>query len=113
MPERNPHDSPANGCFPTAAGILSHLGVDLNALGVEHSLGHGFAIFPPDAEPIVLPYVGGERGVGCQHHLLVGALQKMLSSHTPASLCWPAAVSRKWIANAWLPSPPTAGTRWK
>jgi squalene monooxygenase len=71
---------------PTGAGILAQLGVDLNAIGVEHSLGRGFAIFPHGADPIVLPYVGGERGVGCQHHLLVGAMQKMLSARPGITL---------------------------
>jgi 2-polyprenyl-6-methoxyphenol hydroxylase-like FAD-dependent oxidoreductase len=65
---------------PTGAGILAELGVDLAR--VEHSLGHGFAIFPKGATPIVLPYVGGERGVGCQRHLLLHALRETISRHT-------------------------------
>jgi 2-polyprenyl-6-methoxyphenol hydroxylase-like FAD-dependent oxidoreductase len=65
---------------PTAAGILAELGVDLDGAGVPHSRGRGFAIFPHGREPIVLPYVGGELGVGCQHHLLVAALQKAISA---------------------------------
>ena len=65
---------------PTAAGVLADLGVDLAAAGVSHSLGRGFAIFPKESEPIVLPYVGGERGVGCQHHLLVKALRQVVDN---------------------------------
>ena len=71
---------------PTGAGILTDLGVDLNSLGVAHSLGRGFAIFPKAAEPIVLPYVGGELGIGCQHHLLVGALQKLIAAEPGITL---------------------------
>jgi 2-polyprenyl-6-methoxyphenol hydroxylase-like FAD-dependent oxidoreductase len=62
---------------PTAVGILTELGVDLSA--VEHSYGRGFAIFPGGEEPIVLPYVGGERGVGCQRHHLVHALRRAVA----------------------------------
>jgi 2-polyprenyl-6-methoxyphenol hydroxylase-like FAD-dependent oxidoreductase len=66
---------------PTGAGILTELGVELPTANVECALGRGFAIFPKRAEPIVLPYVGGELGVGCQHHLLVEVLQNKLKSH--------------------------------
>jgi squalene monooxygenase len=65
---------------PTGAGILADLGIDLSATNVEHALGRGFAIFPKGCEPIVLPYVGSELGVGCQHHLLVEALQRVIAS---------------------------------
>lgn len=78
---------------PTAAGILADLGVDLNAAGVAHAVGRGFAIFPPGTEPIVLPYVGGEHGVGCQHHLLVAALQKMISAKASIAMLSRARVS--------------------
>ncbi len=64
---------------PTGAGILADLGIDLAAEGVAHAPGRGFAIFPKDSDPIVLPYVGGESAVGCQHHLLIDAVQKVLS----------------------------------
>jgi squalene monooxygenase len=66
---------------PTGAGVLKDLGVELPATGVEHALGRGFAIFPKGGAPIVLPYVGGELGIGCQHHLLVGALQQVIAKH--------------------------------
>ncbi|QJX00199.1 FAD-dependent oxidoreductase [Frigoriglobus tundricola] len=65
---------------PTGVGVLAALGVDLTAVGVPHTRGRGFAIFPKGAEPIVLPYVGGEFGVGCQHHLLVEALQRAIAA---------------------------------
>jgi 2-polyprenyl-6-methoxyphenol hydroxylase-like FAD-dependent oxidoreductase len=71
---------------PTGAGILAELAVDLNRAGIAHSLGRGFAIFPKGAEPIVLPYVGGELGIGCQHHLLVGALQQCLTEQSNITL---------------------------
>jgi 2-polyprenyl-6-methoxyphenol hydroxylase-like FAD-dependent oxidoreductase len=62
---------------PTAAGILADLGVDLS--GVEHAPGRGFAIFPKGDGPIVLPYVGGEHGVGCQRHHLLHALREAVA----------------------------------
>ncbi len=65
---------------PTAVGILTGLGVDLGTAGIPHASGRGFAIFPQGGEPIVLPYVGGEQGIGCQHHLLVAALQKAVAA---------------------------------
>ncbi|MBN9120165.1 MAG: FAD-dependent monooxygenase [Planctomycetes bacterium] len=65
---------------PTAAGALAELGVELPAAGVEHAPGRGFAIFPKGCEPIVLPYVDGELGIGCQHHLLVGALRNAIAA---------------------------------
>lgn len=71
---------------PTGASILASLGVDLNAVRVAHTLGRGFAIFPANAEPIVLPYVGDELGLGCQHHLLVGALQKIIAARSGITL---------------------------
>lgn len=64
---------------PTGAGILAALGIDLGAEGVAHAPGRGFAIFPHGSDPIVLPYVGGERALGCQHHLLIEAIQKTLA----------------------------------
>ncbi len=82
---------------PTGAGVLADLGVDLTAAGVPHSLGRGFAIFPKTGEPIVLPYVGGEFGIGCQHHLLVEALQKVIAARsgiTVLSGCRVAEVAR-------------------
>jgi 2-polyprenyl-6-methoxyphenol hydroxylase-like FAD-dependent oxidoreductase len=82
---------------PTAAGILAELGIDLSAAGVPHARGNGFAIFPKAAEPIVLPYVGGEHGVGCQHHLLVAALHKAIAAKpdiTVLSGCRVAEVAR-------------------
>jgi 2-polyprenyl-6-methoxyphenol hydroxylase-like FAD-dependent oxidoreductase len=82
---------------PTGAGILADLGVDLSAAGVPHTLGRGFAIFPKAAEPIVLPYVGSEFGIGCQHHLLVEALQKTIAARpgiTVLSGCRVAEVTR-------------------
>jgi 2-polyprenyl-6-methoxyphenol hydroxylase-like FAD-dependent oxidoreductase len=85
---------------PTGAGILASLGVDLAALSVPHSLGRGFAIFPKAAEPIVLPYVGGEFGVGCQHHLLVAALQELLTAEPGITLlsgCRVAEVTREGV----------------
>jgi 2-polyprenyl-6-methoxyphenol hydroxylase-like FAD-dependent oxidoreductase len=69
---------------PTGAGILADLGVDLS--GVEHAPGRGFAIFPKGAEPIVLPYVGGELGVGCQRHLLLKALRETIARHATITL---------------------------
>ncbi len=63
---------------PTGAGILADLGVDLVAEGVPHASGRGFAIFPNQSQPIVLPYVGGELAIGCQHHLLIEAIQHKL-----------------------------------
>jgi 2-polyprenyl-6-methoxyphenol hydroxylase-like FAD-dependent oxidoreductase len=69
---------------PTGLSILADLGVDLT--GVEHSLGRGFAIFPKGADPIVLPYVGGELGVGCQRHLLLHALREAIARHTNITL---------------------------
>ena len=71
---------------PTGAGVLADLGVDLTAAGVPHALGRGFAIFPKGGEPIVLPYVGGEFGIGCQHHLLVEALRKALAARPGITL---------------------------
>ncbi|HEY1192203.1 MAG TPA: FAD-dependent monooxygenase [Gemmata sp.] len=67
---------------PTGAGILAGLGVDLGGDQIPHAPGHGFAIFPKGSEPIVLPYVGGEHGVGCQHHLIIEAIQKV-AARTP------------------------------
>ncbi len=64
---------------PTGAGILADLGVDFARDAIPHASGRGFAIFPKDGDPIVLPYVGGERAVGCQHHLIVEAIQKRLA----------------------------------
>lgn len=66
---------------PTGAGILADLGVDLEAEGIPHAPGRGFAIFPKGSDPIVLPYVGGELGVGCQHHLIIEAIQKTLTRY--------------------------------
>ncbi|MDY3558031.1 FAD-dependent oxidoreductase [Gemmata sp. JC673] len=63
---------------PTGAGILSDLGVDFERDRIPHAAGHGFAIFPKGSDPIVLPYVGGERGIGCQHHLIIEAVQKVV-----------------------------------
>ena len=71
---------------PTGAGVLADLGVDLAASGVPHALGRGFAIFPKGGEPIVLPYVGGEVGVGCQHHLLVEASRKVIATQPEITL---------------------------
>lgn len=68
---------------PTGAGVLADLGVDFAREHIPHAGGHGFAIFPKGSDPIVLPYVGGERAVGCQHHLIVEAIQKVVS-RTPA-----------------------------
>lgn len=65
---------------PTGAGVLADLGIELPSMGVECAPGRGFAIFPKGGEPIVLPYVGGEVGIGCQHHLLVEALQKAIAA---------------------------------
>lgn len=67
---------------PTAVGVLADLGVVLPAAGVECAPGRGFAIFPKGGEPIVLPYVGGEFGIGCQHHLLVEALHKAVAARS-------------------------------
>ncbi len=64
---------------PTGAGILADLGVDFAAESIPHAPGRGFAIFPKESDPIVLPYVGGELAVGCQHHLLIEAIQKTLA----------------------------------
>ncbi len=64
---------------PTGVSVLTQLGVDLTKLGIPHSRGRGFAIFPHTGSPIVLSYVGGEWGIGCQHHVLVEALQKQLA----------------------------------
>ncbi len=66
---------------PTGAGILTSLGVDLAREEIPHAPGRGFAIFPKGSDPIVLPYVGGELAVGCQHHLLIEAIQKTLSRY--------------------------------
>jgi 2-polyprenyl-6-methoxyphenol hydroxylase-like FAD-dependent oxidoreductase len=79
-------DTPSNRLagewlHPTGAAVLADLGVDLAAVGVEHARGRGFAIFPKGDAPIVLPYVGGERGVGCQRHLLVRALRATIARH--------------------------------
>ncbi len=71
---------------PTGAGILADLGVELPAAGVEHAAGRGFAIFPKGGAPIVLPYVGGELGVGCQHHLLVEAIRKVIATRPGITL---------------------------
>lgn len=71
---------------PTGAGILADLGIDLSATRVEHAPGRGFAIFPTGADPIVLPYVGGELGIGCQHHLLVETLQRVIASKREITL---------------------------
>ncbi|MBP3953799.1 FAD-dependent monooxygenase [Gemmata sp. G18] len=64
---------------PTGAGILTSLGVDFAREEIPHASGRGFAIFPKDGDPIVLPYVGGERAIGCQHHFIVEAIQKALA----------------------------------
>lgn len=64
---------------PTGAGVLAELGVDFAADAIPHTSGRGFAIFPKGTDPIVLPYVGGERAVGCQHHLIIDALQKVIA----------------------------------
>jgi 2-polyprenyl-6-methoxyphenol hydroxylase-like FAD-dependent oxidoreductase len=82
-------DTPSNRLagewlHPTGAGILADLGVDLT--GVEHSIGRGFAIFPKGDEPIVLPYAGGERGIGCQRHHLLHALRETVARHADVTL---------------------------
>lgn len=69
---------------PTAAGILADLGVDLS--GVEHALGRGFAIFPKGEDPVVLPYVEDELGVGCQRHFLLHALREAIARHDNITL---------------------------
>ena len=66
---------------PTGAGILADLGVDLVEEQTPHSPGRGFAIFPKGSDPIVLPYVGGELAVGCQHHLLIDAIHSTLARY--------------------------------
>jgi 2-polyprenyl-6-methoxyphenol hydroxylase-like FAD-dependent oxidoreductase len=86
---------------PTAAGVLAELGVDLTTAGVECAPGRGFAIFPKGGEPIVLPYVGGEFGIGCQHHLLVEALHDAVAGRgeiTVLSGCRATEVSRGRVA---------------
>ncbi len=79
-------DAPSNRLtgewlHPTGAGILTNLGVSLTEAGVEHAPGHGFAIFPNGESPIVLPYDGGERGIGVRQHLLVNAVRAALARY--------------------------------
>lgn len=64
---------------PTGAGVLADLGISLTDAGVEHAPGRGFAIFPGGESPIVLPYDGGELGVGVRQHVLVRALRAELA----------------------------------
>ena len=67
---------------PTGAGILADFGIDLTNAGVPHAAGAGFVIFPRDgADPITLPYADGEKAIGCDHHLLVGALRAAVAKH--------------------------------
>ncbi len=72
---------------PTGASVLADLGVDLTAAGVPHATGAGFVIFPRDgADPITLPYAGGESAIGCEHHLLVGGLRAAVARHPEISV---------------------------
>jgi 2-polyprenyl-6-methoxyphenol hydroxylase-like FAD-dependent oxidoreductase len=72
---------------PTGAGILADLGIDLTNAGVPHAAGAGFVIFPRDgADPITLPYADGEKAIGCDHHLLVGALRTAVAKHPEITL---------------------------
>jgi 2-polyprenyl-6-methoxyphenol hydroxylase-like FAD-dependent oxidoreductase len=64
---------------PTGVSVLTRLGVDLTKLAIPHSRGRGFAIFPHTGSPIVLSYVNGELGIGCQHHVLVETLQRQIA----------------------------------
>jgi 2-polyprenyl-6-methoxyphenol hydroxylase-like FAD-dependent oxidoreductase len=65
---------------PAGVGVLTQFGVDLDAARVPHARGTGFVIFPHGAaDPIHLPYVGGESAIGCEHHLLVGAIREAVA----------------------------------
>ena len=73
-------NSPANGCTrPARASSRTSASISPPPACRTHRA--TVAIFPKGAEPIVLPYVGGEFGIGCQHHLLVEALQKVIAAH--------------------------------
>lgn len=78
-PKAQTHRLGGEWLHPTGAGILADLGIDFARDSIPHADGHGFAIFPKGSDPIVLPYVGGERGIGCQHHLIIDAIQKVVS----------------------------------
>jgi len=67
---------------PPAVRVLKDLGVALPGGGRPWPTGEGFAVFPEDGTaPIVLPYVGGEAGLGLEHERLVKALRDAVAAH--------------------------------
>lgn len=61
---------------PAAVRVLRELRVPLPAGGKPWPTGEGFAVFPEDGtEPMVLPYVDGDVGLGMEHERLVGLLR--------------------------------------
>ena len=65
---------------PPAVRILQDVGIALDTFpdGTE---GKGFVVFPEDgSEPIALPYIGGSRGLACEHVLLVARLHQAVEN---------------------------------
>ena len=65
---------------PPAVRTLRAFGIALDALP-RSTEGKGFVVFPEDgSREIVLPYVGGSRGLACEHSLLVSKLHEAIEN---------------------------------
>jgi 2-polyprenyl-6-methoxyphenol hydroxylase-like FAD-dependent oxidoreductase len=66
---------------PAGVQVATDLGIDLSAVVKEPTTGRGFVVYADDeADPVVLTYPRGMRGLSVHHEALVAALREHVAS---------------------------------